>query len=57
MKCPYCKADNSKNRHYVVGVVDYGVSVRRTRKCWKCGRNFFTFENYRKEDIKVENAV
>lgn len=52
MKCPYCKADDIKNRHYVVNVVDYGVAVKRTRKCWKCKKNFFTFENYRSQEGK-----
>jgi transcriptional repressor NrdR len=42
MRCPFCKADDDK----VVDsrLTEAGRSIRRRRKCLKCGRRFTTYE-------------
>lgn len=42
MRCPFCKADDSR----VVDsrVVDDGLAIRRRRECGACGRRFTTAE-------------
>ncbi len=42
MRCPYCKADDSR----VVDsrVIEDGLSIRRRRECTSCGRRFTTAE-------------
>jgi len=43
MRCPFCKADDSR----VVDsrAVDEGLSIRRRRECGECGRRFTTSES------------
>ncbi|HOO15789.1 MAG: transcriptional repressor NrdR [Phycisphaerae bacterium] len=42
MRCPFCKADDDK----VVDsrLTEAGRSIRRRRKCLRCGRRFTTYE-------------
>jgi transcriptional repressor NrdR len=43
MRCPFCKADDSR----VVDsrVIDDGLGIRRRRECYECGRRFTTAES------------
>ncbi|MHC4970785.1 MAG: transcriptional regulator NrdR [Planctomycetota bacterium] len=51
MKCPFCKADNSR-------VVDSrasadGFAIRRRRECLACGRRYTTYERIEESPIRV----
>lgn len=51
MKCPYCKADNSK----VVDSRNYqdGISIKRRRECIQCGKRFTTYEKIEQKPLYV----
>jgi len=51
MKCPFCKADNSR-------VVDSrasadGFAIRRRRECLACGRRYTTYERSEESPVRV----
>lgn len=50
MKCPYCKAEDDKEHtHRVLRPYDYGIAIKRRRRCWHCKKTFTTWEEYAKE--------
>jgi transcriptional repressor NrdR len=51
MKCPYCKADNSK----VVDSRNYqdGLAIKRRRECIQCGKRFTTYEKVEQKPLYV----
>ena len=55
MRCPFCKADDSR----VVDsrVIDDGTSIRRRRECGACGRRFTTAETSVLAVVKRSGAV
>lgn len=50
MRCPFCKADDDK----VIDsrATEAGASIRRRRRCLKCGRRFTTYERI-EETVKL----
>lgn len=51
MKCPFCKADNSK----VVDSRNYqdGIEIKRRRECIQCGKRFTTYEKVDQKPLYV----
>lgn len=55
MRCPFCKADDS--RVIDSRVVEDGSAIRRRRECWTCGRRFTTAETSVLSVVKRSGAV
>lgn len=55
MRCPFCKADDS--RVIDSRVVDDGLAIRRRRECGECGRRFTTSETSMLYVVKRSGAT